>query len=269
MTKNMSFLPEDYLEKRLARRTIVICVSLFAIVVLGVVGAYAVTSRQGRDVRKLQAQVNHQFEEAARRLDQLQKLQKQKQEMIDKAKLASVLVARVPRSRILAELINHMPPQLSLLELDLKTKVLHDRPRPRTSLQRAKQKQSDRQARGRIDMPHTQVLLNLVGIAPTDVEVARFMTALSDHPLFDDVALQFSEQQHMDGRAMRKFRIQMVVNQEVDLTRIKPTLVRRLKRDPMGRTMRIDETGQFAAPQAMPTALPAAALPGAGGDERN
>ena len=125
MADNMSFLPEDYIEKKIARRTNIVCMALFLVVMGGVIGWYFVTSIRGSEVRDLQKQVNASFEEAAQRLEQLEKLQAHKQKMIQKAEVTSVLVERVPRSLVLAELINHMPIQLSLTNLDMDTKATY------------------------------------------------------------------------------------------------------------------------------------------------
>jgi len=73
--KPMSFLPEDYVEKRIERRTNYICLSLFVVVLLGVVGAYMVTYRQRAGIKEQRRLVNTAYSDAARRLEQLEKLQ--------------------------------------------------------------------------------------------------------------------------------------------------------------------------------------------------
>src|SRR5687768_945733 len=98
MASSSSFLPEDYLEKRTQRRTNLICVSLFCVVMLGVVGAYFAVHRRGAQMRARLVEVNHRFEEAAKRLDQLEELQGRKQQMVHKAKVTAALLERVPRT---------------------------------------------------------------------------------------------------------------------------------------------------------------------------
>lgn len=245
MAKNTSFLPEDYLDKRAARRTNVVCLVLFILVMGGVVGAFFVTGMKRTEVRALQAQVNRQFEEAAARLEQLEDLQARKEEMLRKAKVTSVLVERVPRTLLLAELINHMPATLSLLEFELETKVVRSGPQPRTSLEREKARLA-KQAEPEVQVPETEVTLSLIGVAPTDVEVAQFMTSLSKHELFNDVGLQFSEQTTINDQPMRKFRLALQLRQEVDVQEIEPTkIARQLKQNPMDDQIRIDGSGQF------------------------
>lgn len=254
MPKNMSFLPEDYLEQRMARRTNIVCLVLFGVMMIGVVTTFTVTNRQLREVRRSRQQVNQRFEEAARRLEQLEQLQARRKQMVHKAKVTSVLVERVPRTLLLAEMINHMPLTLSLEGLELETKTVRTAPRPRTALDREqqrldKQKSQEAQAEPLVELPQTQVRVGLIGVAPTDVEVAQFMTALSSHSLFKDVSLVYSEQVRLNEQEMRKFRIELEVRQDVDLQGIEPTRVaRQLKQNPMGSTIYIDQAGVMASP---------------------
>lgn len=246
MAENMSFLPEDYLAKRVAKRTNIICISLFAVVMVGVVAAWFVQGRQWTEIRQQQAAVDKQYEEAARRLEQLEQLQAQKSQMIRKAKIASVLVERVPRTLLLAELVNHMPSQLSLLELELKTETKREAAKPRTALDRekGKPKKGVAASASEIQAPVTDATLKLVGVATTDVEVAQFIQAMSSHDLFKDVTLEYSEQTVMDEKDLRKFAVLLKLNQEVDLRTLEPTLVKRdLKMDPMGNTIQIAPEG--------------------------
>lgn len=250
MADNMSFLPEDYLAGRIARRTNIICITLFAVVMCGVVAAFFVTDRQRSEIRKQQQQVNQKFEEAARLLEQLEQLQSQKQQMVRKAKLASVLVERVPRTLLLAELINHMPAALSLTEMDLETETVRTARRPATAMERGRKTAADKKAGDfEIAAPQTEVTVRMVGVAPTDVDVAQYITALSAHPLFEQVILQYAEQTTVDEREMRKFGVELTVTQDVDMREIEPTKVARdLKMDPMGDSLQIDASGELVTP---------------------
>ena len=48
---NQTFLPEDYLAQKAERRTNLICLALFAVVMMAVVGAFLVTNRQWSRMR--------------------------------------------------------------------------------------------------------------------------------------------------------------------------------------------------------------------------
>ena len=255
---NMSFLPEDYLERRIARRTNLISLSLFVVVMGGIVAAFFVTDRERAAVRNLQYQVDAQFEEAANRLEQLDKLQVRKREMLRKAKVTAVLKERVPRSLILAELINNMPSSLSLLDLSMETRTIKVKRKPATALDEAKAKKKKKKKKkkggdGPVAPPQPEVQptessLTLVGVAPTDVQVAQFMTALSRSKMFEQVNLAFSKETNMEDQTMRTFRIDMRLKSDIDVRDLSPKHVpRKLKQNPMGGAVQID-----TVPMVMP-----------------
>jgi len=259
MSKPSSFMPEDYIEKRVARRTNAICLSLFAVVMVAVVGAFFVTDRQRTDIAEMQAQVNQRYEEAARRLEQLEELQQRKQAMVRKAKVTSALVERIPRSVLLAELVNHMPASLSLIEFEMDTKVLTRPVRHATAMERARQraarqKQAE-QKEPEIKAPETEVNMVLIGLAPTDVQVAKFMTELGASSMFKNVNLQFSEEMKHEDQLVRKFRIELQLNQDVDLGELRPAIDRaKVTQNPLGDELQFDSNGQLVMPDQQPVA---------------
>src|SRR5262245_51798045 len=118
-----SFLPEDYLERKVQWRTNIISLTLFAVVMLGLVAAFFVTNKARAEVRTMQQQVNMDFQHAADALRKLDELQQRKNDMIRKAEIAGVLVEKVPRSLILSEVVNSMPATMTLTDLQMETSV--------------------------------------------------------------------------------------------------------------------------------------------------
>lgn len=247
---DMSFLPEDYLERRAQRRTNVLCFVLFVIVMGAGAGAYIVSDRQRQDVLKQRLAVNEQYADAARRLEQLDELQKQKQQMMRKAKVTGALVERLPRSLILSQIVNNMPATLSLFELELETKVIKSTaPAAKTALDKAKAEKKPKAAKpGEEPEPQimpTQVSVLLTGVAKTDVDVAAFMASMKDSPIFANINLVYAESLKVNEVPMRKFRIEAVVDNEVDLRKFEPLMVKRdLKQNPMADHITIDDRGQ-------------------------
>jgi len=249
MPKDMSFLPEDYLERRAARRTNMIALTLFVVVMVVVIGAWFVTDRQRREVLAQREAVARQFEEEAKKLEQLDELREQKIEMERKAEIAAVLVERLQRSVLLAELINNMPATVSWLSFELETKTLRRAAPPSTALQRAQQRNAANVANPVPRPPETQSDITLVGVAPTDVQVAEFIAALSSHRAFRNVSLQYSEKSTVQGAELRKFEVEMQVQPAVSDQDLQPSRVpRQLKLDPMAETIQIDEDGKLIVP---------------------
>ena len=249
MADKMSFLPEDYLEKKIARRTNAIFVSLFAVVLTAVVAADFVGRRQ--DARQLDelASRHAEFEKMRRQFEQIEALNAEKQRMKQMANVTATLKDNVLKSMVFAELINSMPATLRLTELDLETKAAKDpAPQPRSTVQREKLRQAAT-GQDEVQIVPTVVELDLQGLAPTDVEISEYIGALNFHPMFDDVSLAFVEEQRDGETMMRKFRIELNLDRAFDPADFEPTRADRgLKVDPMGETVQINPEGQMVKP---------------------
>jgi Tfp pilus assembly protein PilN len=224
-SNDLSFLPEDYVERRKEHRTNLICLTLFVVVLVGVVGAYFVTTRQRSEVRVLRQQVNAAYTEAGRRIEQLEKLQQQGQQIMNKAQVTVTLVEKVPRTFLLADMINRMPQSLSLLEAKLTSKagkppVIAVMDPKKSAMANAKKKA---EPRPEDLLPPPQVVsLTLVGVAPTDVQVAQYIASLGRSPMFQDVNLVYSEETKIELTPMRKFRIEMTLSDKADARTLEP-----------------------------------------------
>jgi Tfp pilus assembly protein PilN len=249
MSTTTSFLPEDYLDQKAERRTNMISLSLFAIVMVAVFAAFLVTNRQWSQVKAARASVNEQYEQAAVQIETLNELEQQKNQMLSKARLAAALVERVPRSILLAELINRMPPRLGLLEFELKSQKVKAVRRAPTrqgatgrigpSRARTREEAEAMQEDKKIEAPRYEVSLTLVGIAPTDVEVSQYITELNDYPLLEEVTLEYSEERKYDGDKMRQFEITMTLDPRADVRDAAPTIKRNSVGDAMDDKVRI------------------------------
>lgn len=240
---NTSFLPEDYLAQRAERRTNVISLTLFAVVMSGVFMAFLVTNRKWAQVKTAQESMNAQYQDAAVKIEQFNQLQSQKEQMLTKASLAETLVERVPRSILLAELINRMPARLSVLKFEMKSEELKRAKVPEPAKKatgrvsgptRAKTKEEvAEETKQKVEAPKYMVTMSMVGVAPTDVEVSRYMSELNAYPLLSDVGLEYSKETEIEGQVMREFRIRMALSQEADVKSISPLVKPRVPKNPM------------------------------------
>ena len=244
----LSFLPDDYVDRRVERRTNVVCLTLFLIMLSAIAGAYLITNQQRTDVRRQHQQINHEFRKQAMRLAQLEELQDRKKDMIRKARVTAQLVERVPRTLIFSELINNMPNTLSLLNFELETKVIKQRARASTLLEVEKRRKSKDRGKSKNALPEAyvgreRVNMRILGVAPTDVIVAQFMYAIGQCSLFTDVSLSFSEEVVLDQETMRKFQINMKLAEDLNLHQLEPKQVPRFKRDPMAPQLTVGPNG--------------------------
>ena len=246
---NTSFLPEDYLAQKAERRTNVICLTLFGVVMTVVFALFLFTNKQRSRILADQEEINLRYQKAAMQIEELTKLEEQKEQMLEKAELAAALVERVPRSILLAELINRMPPRLGLLSLEMdSTKLKGVAPRDDKKTtgrpQRAKTKQEADQEVTKVEAPRYIVSLSMVGVAPTDLEVSRYMAELNAYDLLRDVRLEYSEETEVDERIMREFRIHMRLDPNADMRHVDPLI---MSRNPMTDQMQFTAPGAKAA----------------------
>src|SRR6476659_9484829 len=115
----LSFLPEDYLALKAARRTNVICAVLFIAVIDGIGGFFYVGDQKDRLVNDRYAQMSREIMEKAKRIDQVKQMQEKQKTMAHQAELTSSLLEKVPRSYLLAEITNAMPTGVSLVEFSM------------------------------------------------------------------------------------------------------------------------------------------------------
>jgi Tfp pilus assembly protein PilN len=249
MTITTSFLPEDYLDQKAERRTNMISLSLFGVVMVSVFAAFLVTNRQWSQVKSARASVNEQYELAASQIETLNELEQQKDQLLSKARLAAALVERVPRSILLAELVNRMPNRLGLLEFELKSQKIKPTrvaPRrrgakgrlgPKRAMTREEAAQLEEEKK--VEPPRYLVSLTLVGVAPTDIEVSDYINSLNSYRLLKDVNLVSSEERKFDGEKMRQFEIAMTLDPKADVRDVAPTMKRKSVRDAMSDEMKI------------------------------
>lgn len=239
----MNFLPEDYIEKRIERRTNMICVSMFVVVLLGLIGAFVVSDRHRQSVRQQQTLVNDEYTEAAKKLEQLTSLEGSKQQMLDKARLTGALLEPVPRTFLFAELINRMPSTLSLFDCVMETKKVPVKRAPPASKTALGNKAGAKPAAAapakpgapkEPPPPETTVRIALTGVAPTDEQVAQYIARLQDSPLLKDVNLMFSEEMVIDTQLMRKFMVEMYLNPASDMRDFEPlSISRKIRTNPI------------------------------------
>lgn len=230
-----SFLPEDYLVKKAERRSVLISLFLFVVVALGVVGAFLVTNRQWNGVRTRQEEINREYAIETAKIDQLKQLEQQKSEMLQKAEITTALIEKVPRSIMLAELINRMPKQMTMTELNMKsTRVVEAaKPVPQNQLGTVTAQSLAAQGPKPVEPPKPMppkfvFKIELTGLSASDDDIADYHSALLQCPLLDQVEMLSSVEIIVDEVSMRKFRIDATIKASADARNIEPLHVPRL-----------------------------------------
>ena len=253
-----SFLPEEYVRERAESRANVLALLLFGTVLFAVVAAFFVTNRAWASVRERQADINAQYAEQTKKIELLQQLEKQKTAMLERAEVTAALIERVPRSILLAEVINRMPPGLTLTDFNLSGKriqevVKADKAGNKKSLSSKPKGEAEPPPKPR--PPRMEFAVQIAGLSPGDESVADFHAALKDCGLLDKVDLISSQETVVDGQSMRKFRIEGQIRPGADARSIEPLKIARAG-GPMGPSARsAPEVGATGTPGGLGAAL--------------
>ena len=223
----LSFLPDDYLDRKARRRANVLC-ALGAFMVLGVAGTvFWYTEKLTAKVEQRFAEVDKQYGDAAKRIDKVNQMRAQQQQVVRRAELAASLVEKIPRSNVLAEFTNSLPQGLSLLNLNMESREkASSAPAAMTAFEAKRAALEGRTAATPVTAKQYDVYIRIEGIATTDIQVAQFIARLNRSPLFKDVNLVVSEVFVNKGKApdgtaadetLRKFQIEMMLNPNAEV----------------------------------------------------
>ena len=216
----LSFLPDDYLDRKVQQRTTAICASLFAIVVLAVGAAFQMTQTATRKVEAAYADIARRYAEAAEPIERFKRMQEQQKKMEAHAALSASLLEKVPRAYVLAEVTKALPANVSLLDFALDA-------RPRVVAPAIGQmKTIYEQNKAEIEFARLSaapkvfdITFKITGMADNDVQVAAFMNQLARSRLFRDVNLVVSDEFQASAKEskQRKFQIEMALTPDVEV----------------------------------------------------
>jgi hypothetical protein len=225
-----SLIPDEYVADRLEVRRTIVGVVLFVVVMICVVGAFFVTNRQWDAVRTRQAEVKIQYDDVSSKIVRMESLRSSRDDLVERAELASALVSRVPRSYLLAGLVERMPPRVSWTSMTLKSKEIQD------VVERTSPSADRLKSRGPAPAPvrtrgpgaanagdeeglkpkHYRTSVILTGLAPDEVDVSMYVAALQDFDLLESVMPDSTEVIEINDVPMRKFTLTMSINTKVE-----------------------------------------------------
>jgi Tfp pilus assembly protein PilN len=196
------FIPRWY--PRLRARRHMLIVEIWCIALLG--GALYLWAWQSRmhiqqqrsDVAALDSKLGStsiQLEKLKAMLDQQRKLKEQAQ-VVDR------LGPYVPAARLIDVLNEAMPPSMALLDLQQETQETPLTKAPGDAAATASPASGS--AGPGVDR---KVKLTVTAVAPSDADLANFMTKLSAEPNLADVSMAYARDRTENGHAMREFAV--------------------------------------------------------------
>ena len=224
---NINFVPDDYAQSNESRRTNLIYLVLFAVVMIALGGSFISIKIRQRACSTTEELINARMTKIQEAIKQFEDLQARKREMMKTALTTAELLEPVPRSILLASLTNNLPPGVSLSEVNLVQKQSkQSTSAPKKSKYKAQQtsSQSNSSAQSQNDEPDNpekmlETLIDIGGVAPSDLQVAHYIKQLSNSSLLDDVALIESREYKMQDNILRQFKLSAKLRKNVHLTK--------------------------------------------------
>lgn len=218
---NINFVPDEYIQNNESRRTNLIYLVLFVIVMTGLVGSFATIKIRQRICSSEEENVNARMAQVPEALKQSEELQKKYKAMMKTVLTAAELLEPVPRSILLASLTNNLPSGTSLLELHLVQKKPRAGRRTSKAANKYQAAQAKKAAANELKFSQEKSLethISIGGIAPSDLQVAAYIERLSNSALLDNVALVESKEHKIDDVTFRQFKLTAMLRKDVNLS---------------------------------------------------
>jgi Tfp pilus assembly protein PilN len=202
---NINFVPDDYIQKRESMRANLFYLVLMVLVMAGLGGAFGVLKFRQKSIIAQAAVINTKMEQAKKEIAQLEDMQVKRKEMMKAALMTAELIEPVPRTVLLAELTNSLPAGVSLRNIKFSEKQRTVQVQAKSTYDQAKADAKTAQIPPEKLM---ETIIEIEGLAPSDIQVAGYIAQLNNSILLDDVALVLSkENSNKEESTYREFKL--------------------------------------------------------------
>jgi Tfp pilus assembly protein PilN len=218
---NINFVPDDYVQSNESRRANLMCLFLFLIVMLVLVGSFVMIKIRQQACRAQESLVNAKMTRMQESIRKFEELQTKRKEMMKTALTTAELLEPVPRSVVLASLTNNLPAGVSLSKVNMTQKEpSRQAAAAKTRYESAQGQPATAEADSRVGIEkQLETHLDIEGIAPSDLQVAAYIEQLSNSVLLTDVDLVESKEKMVDDTSFRQFKLIAMLKPEVHLTK--------------------------------------------------
>lgn len=209
----MNLLPEEYVKQRLQYRVDMLCVLLFGLVMVSIMTAEAISSRQIRNTQVTHASVSARFSEAADFMNNFFVLQSRKTELLKEAEVIAAMTDRVPRSFLLAMVVNHCPGEVTLEEVDVSERVIEDKPpaaEKKRKISSKAAKEAEEKKKKEAKPPKTRIVIEMKGFCEDFSTIATLLQAWKVSPLVESVNITKTSEKRTATVTMREFEMTVV-----------------------------------------------------------
>lgn len=233
----IDFLPNDYVEQRDSSRMNLLYLVLLVAVMAGICITFTVIKVRQRSVQNALAEITASMAKAREQMGLIEQLQAKGKGLMQTASITTGLPDLVPKTIILACLTNNLPEGVSLLDLKITDKEIvpvvvkgeKKKSQYKTASKALAKSSKNKSAPARIVNTHIEI----TGIAPSDIEVARYIAKIGNSFLLDSVGLVESKEYMIDAIKFRRFKLKAVMNRREKLTSVEVEKLRSKRKETM------------------------------------
>jgi len=217
---NINFVPDDYVQGNESRRTNLMYLILFTVVMTALGGSFMAIKIRQRACNAHEKLVNNRMIEIQETIKKFEELQAKRRAMMKTALTTAELLEPVPRSILLASLTNNLPVGVSLTKVSMIQK--EPKEKNKVTLTSKYQAAQTTQSESGQNLSPEQLLethIDIGGMAPTDLQVASYIERLTESSLLDNVALVESKEFKIDEATFRQFKLTAMLRKNVHLTK--------------------------------------------------
>jgi len=201
--RDIEFLPGWYSQFLRRRRTVFLQMWVTVAVALGLGLWLFLADRNERAAESVLDGLRGQIQQTSAQLQQMDRLEMLRKQLRQQAEVLTKLGIHVESGRLIDKLADVMPPSLSFLSLNIDTDEI---PVQLSAAERVNLKDG---ARPPLDR---RLRVRLQAVAPTDVEMATFLTELNQISFFERPALNYVKNRVESGHVLREFEVTFSIN---------------------------------------------------------
>ncbi len=209
--KNINFLPQEY---RQARRRHDLRVSRMWLAMIGLCALglwFAVGKLQLREAQARLAHLEDQNKMVQTGLDVMEQLKGEHAKLLERYKLAQQLTPRLSCVQTLSKLADLIPPQVVVEKLDVVSKKGQSRPEAGNKLAQLADRISAENSLEKASQPEIRELhLSIIGLAPSEMDVAVLVGQLSSYQDFHSVQLEYCRSSTVEKHQASTFEVTLV-----------------------------------------------------------
>ena len=201
--REIEFLPPWYSQFLRRRRTVFFQTWMTIGVALGLGLWMFLAERNQKNAESVLDTLAGQIQQTSTQLAQMERLEQLRRQLRVQAEVLTKLGIHVEAGRLISKLAEASPPSLSLLLLNIDTDEIPVQlsAAERVNLKDASKPPVDRRLRVRLQ-----------GVAPTDVELAMFLTDITQSSFFERPSLTYVKNRQEGGHVLREFEVTFSIN---------------------------------------------------------